>query len=59
MSLILIIDDDKQLSLSFTKILTQDGYDINCSITVTGPPEGMKHTKTVIFSSLMRSAEFQ
>jgi DNA-binding NtrC family response regulator len=28
MSLILIIDDDKQLSLSFTKILTQDGYDI-------------------------------
>ncbi|MCD4741741.1 MAG: response regulator, partial [Desulfobacteraceae bacterium] len=28
MSLILIIDDDKQLSLSFTKILTQDGYEI-------------------------------
>lgn len=27
MSLILIIDDDKQLSLSFTKILTQDGYE--------------------------------
>ena len=27
MSLILIIDDDQQLSLSFSKILTQDGYD--------------------------------
>jgi DNA-binding NtrC family response regulator len=26
MSLILIIDDDKQLSLSFSKILTQEGY---------------------------------
>jgi DNA-binding NtrC family response regulator len=27
MSLILIIDDDRQLSISFTKILTQEGYE--------------------------------
>ena len=33
MSLILIIDDDKQLSLSFTKILTQDGYRTQAAYT--------------------------
>ncbi|MFH1154015.1 MAG: sigma-54 dependent transcriptional regulator [Pseudomonadota bacterium] len=33
MSLILIIDDDKQLSLSFTKILTQDGYQTEAAYT--------------------------
>ena len=38
---------------------TQDGYKISCSITATGPPEGMEHAKTIIFSVLMRSAEVQ
>jgi len=33
MGLILIIDDDQQLSLSFTKILTQDGYDTVAAYT--------------------------
>ena len=33
MSLILIIDDDQQLSLSFTKILTQDGYETAAAYT--------------------------
>ena len=33
MSLILIIDDDQQLSLSFAKILTQDGYDTQAAYT--------------------------
>jgi DNA-binding NtrC family response regulator len=31
MSLILIIDDDRQLCLSFSKILTQDGYKTACA----------------------------
>lgn len=33
MSCILIIDDDQQLSLSFSKILTQDGYDTQAAFS--------------------------
>ncbi len=33
MSCILIIDDDQQLSLSFSKILIQDGYDTQAAFS--------------------------
>jgi len=41
MSLILIIDDDRQLSISFSKILTQEGYE---TATAANGHEGIEQT---------------
>jgi DNA-binding NtrC family response regulator len=44
MSLILIIDDDRQLCLSFSKILSQDGYS---TATAYSGREGLEQTKAL------------